>query len=97
MTLSDDSLVKASGDQVSSEVDGEAVSVNLKSGVYYSLNAVGSRIWQLVQETSSVREIRETIVEEYEVEAERCGRDVLRLLNELAAKGLIEVDGASTP
>ena len=97
MTLSDDSLVKASGNQVSSEVDGEAVSVNLKSGVYYSLNAVGSRIWQLVQETSSVREIRETIVEEYEVEAERCGRDVLNLLNELAAKGLIQVDGGSTP
>ena len=95
--LTDDSLVKASGDQVSSEVDGEMVSVNLKSGVYYSLNAVGSRIWQLVQEPSSVRDIRETIVEEYEVEAERCGRDVLRLLNELAAKGLIEVDGARTP
>ena len=97
MTLSDDSLVKASGDQVSSEVDGEMVSVNLKSGVYYSLNAVGSRVWQLVQEPSSVRDIRETIVAEYEVEAERCGRDVLRLLNELAAKGLIEVDGARTP
>ena len=97
MTLSDDSLVKASGDQVSSEVDGEMVSVNLKSGLYYSLNAVGSRIWQLVQEPSSVRDIRETIVEEYEVEAERCGRDVVRLLNDLAARGLIEVDGARTP
>ena len=61
VTLSDDSLVKASGNQVSSEVDGEAVSVNLKSGVYYSLNAVGSRIWQLVQESSSVGDIRATI------------------------------------
>ncbi len=97
MTLSDDSMVKASGEQVSSEIDGETVSLNLKSGIYYSLNAVGSRIWQILQESSSVRDIRETIVEEFEVAAERCERDVLRLLSELAAKGLIEVDGAKTP
>ncbi len=97
MTLSDDSMVKASGEQVSSEIDGETVSLNLKSGIYYSLNAVGSRIWQILQESSSVRDIRETIVEEFEVDAERCERDVLRLLSELAAKGLIEVDGAKTP
>ncbi len=97
MTLSDDSMVKASGEQVSSEIDSETVSLNLKSGIYYSLNAVGSRIWQILQESSSVRDIRETIVEEFEVDAERCERDVLRLLSELAAKGLIEVDGAKTP
>ena len=97
MTLSDDSMVKASGEQVSSEIDGETVSLNLKSGIYYSLNAVGSRIWQILQESSSVRDIRETIVEEFEVDAERCERDVLRLLSELSAKGLIEVDGAKTP
>ena len=97
MTLSDEAVVKASPDQVSSEVDGETVSLNLRSGVYYSLNAVGSRIWQLLQESRSVRDIRAAIEREYEVDAERCERDVLRLLNELDAKGLIEVHGANTP
>ena len=53
--LSDDVLVKASGNQVSSEVNGEAVALNLKSGVYFSLNAVGSRIWMLTLMAPSIR------------------------------------------
>ena len=97
MTLSDDAMVKASGNQVSSEVDGEIVSLNLKSGVYFSLNKVGSRVWQLLQESSSVGDIRATIEREFEVDTEQCERDVQRLLNRLAAKGLIEVHGANTP
>jgi hypothetical protein len=96
MTLSDDAVVKASGAQVSSEVNGEAVTLNLKSGVYFSLNAVGSRIWQLLQKPSSVGDIRAVIEREYEVEAEQCERDVMSLLNKLASKGLIEVHAANT-
>ena len=96
MTLSDDAVVKASGDQISSEVNGEAVTLNLKSGVYFSLNAVGSRIWQLLQEPSSVGAIRAVIEREFEVETEQCERDVIRLLDRLASKGLIEVHAANT-
>src|SRR2546430_12237463 len=45
--------------------------------VYYSLDAVGSRIWALVQSPRSVREIRDTLLAEYDVPAERCERDLL--------------------
>ena len=98
MTISEETTVVASADQVSSEVGGEMVALNLKSGLYYSLNRVGTRIWQLVQEPRRVGDVRDAIVEQFNVDVERCHRDVLRLIQELADKGLVKViDSASSP
>ena len=65
--------------------------MHLKAGVYYGLNDVGARIWSLLQEPRSVKEIRETILREYEVEPERCDQDVLALIKSLAVEELIEI------
>ena len=85
------SRVVAARDQVSCDVGGEAAILQLASGVYYSLDAVGARIWALLQSPRSVREIRDTLVAEYDVPAERCERDLLGLLEALAAAQLIDV------
>ncbi|KPL12125.1 thymidylate synthase [candidate division BRC1 bacterium SM23_51] len=89
--ISTQSTVVAARDQVSSNLDGEAAILNLKNGVYYGLDPVGARIWSLIQEPTTVAELRDAIVEEYEVEPDRCERDLLALLRDLAAEGLIEV------
>ena len=90
-TISEHAVVVAIRDQVSADLAGEAAILNLKSGVYYGLNAVGARIWSLIQEPKTVEDIRDTILNEYDVEPERCERDLLALLERLAAEGLIEV------
>ena len=89
-TLSDRTIVKAIKDQVSADLKDEAVILNLKNSVYYGLNPVGARIWQLIQEPTSVAALREKILAEYDVEAARCEEDVLTLLEALKAQGLIE-------
>ncbi len=78
-------------DQVSSDLDGEAVILNLKTGIYHGLDTVGTRIWKLLQESKPVKDILDTLILEYEVELERCERDLLALLQKLADEGLIEV------
>ncbi|NET04900.1 MAG: lasso peptide biosynthesis PqqD family chaperone [Symploca sp. SIO2B6] len=85
------SNVVAVKDQVSSDLEGESVILHLKSGTYYGLNDVGASIWNLIQEPKKVSELREAILEEYEVEPEQCEREILELLQQLAAKELIEV------
>jgi hypothetical protein len=89
--MSDRSMVVLSGDQVSSDLGGDAVILHLRSGVYYSLDAVGGRIWNLLREPTSVGDLRDTLLDEYEVDADRCERELLALLQELASEGLIEV------
>ncbi len=94
--ISPHTTVQAVQEQVFCELSGEATILNLKNGIYYGLDRVGSRIWTLLQQARRVQEIRDTLLEEYEVTAERCERDLLALLEQLAAEGLIEIrDGAA--
>ena len=89
--LSLTSIVAATRDQVSSDVGGETILLSMESAMYYGLDSVGSRIWELVRDPIAVVEIRDAIAREYDVDLEQCQADVLAFLQELAAKGLIEV------
>ena len=91
LSITTNSTVVATRDQVTAAVHGEAVILHMKDGIYYSLDAVGARVWQQLQEPVAVHELRDLILEEYEVEAERCERDLLALLGDLAAAKLIHV------
>jgi hypothetical protein len=89
--VSGQSIVVVAQDQISCDLAAEVAILNITSGIYYGLNTVGTRIWKLIQEPRTVHEIRDALLEEYEVESERCERDVLALLQKLASKGLIEI------
>jgi hypothetical protein len=93
--ISDRSVVVTAKDQVSCDLAGEAAILNVKSGVYYGLDPVGARIWNLMQEPRAVAEIQSVITDEYDVEPDRCARDLAELLNKLLAEGLIEVQDGS--
>jgi len=91
------SIVVATRNQVSCDLGGEVAILDVKSGIYYGLNDIGARIWNLIQEPQSVEAICQRILEEYAVEADRCAQDVLTLLRELVGNGLIEVrDGTDS-
>jgi hypothetical protein len=90
-TVSGRSIVVVSQDQISCDLAAEVAILNITSGIYYGLNTVGTRSRKMIKEPRTVHEIRDALLEEYEVEPERCERDVLVLLQELASKGLIEI------
>lgn len=85
------SEVVASGELVSANLDGEVVILGFKSGSYYSLDQVGVFVWDLLQEPRKASELRDAILEEYDVELAQCERDILALLEELATKQLIDI------
>lgn len=89
--ISTSSVVAATKDQVSSDLGGETILLSMQSAMYYGLDEVASRIWELVRDPIQVSEISETIAREYDVERLRCEADVIEFLRELETKGLIEV------
>lgn len=89
--LTPDSTVVVSKEQVSCDLAGEAAILNLKNGVYYGLNPLGARIWNLIQEPRKFGEIRDTLLGEYEVDAPRLESDLRDLLAQLAEQQLIEI------
>jgi Coenzyme PQQ synthesis protein D (PqqD) len=92
--LTGTSTVVAAGEHASANVEDEAVILDLQAGVYYGLNPVGVRVWELVQEPRTVAEVCDAIVSEYDVERDRCERDVVEVLRMMAESGLVRVSDA---
>jgi hypothetical protein len=76
-------------------MNGEVVILDLKSGIYYGLDAVGARIWTLLEEPVSLDAIRQTIMSEYDVDTETCASDVLSFLTQMHDVGLVEITNGS--
>lgn len=91
MTIPELSVISVTREAVHCDLEDEVVILGLKDGVYYGLNPVGSFIWKLIQNPVSVKEIKEAILAEYEVDEETCENDLQELLGDLLDKGLIEL------
>ena len=89
--ISERSTIVVTKDQVSADLSGEAAILNLKTSTYFGLNNVGASIWKLVREPKTVSQIRDAIIQEYDVEPYRCEHDIVELLQELSKHGLIEI------
>jgi hypothetical protein len=89
--ISQDSLVVVSQDQVSSDLAGESVILNLKNGTYYGLNELGSVIWEFIQEPKTVADICDSILQAYEVDSKTCESSVQALLSDLVDAQLVEI------
>jgi hypothetical protein len=72
-------------------VGDETVILDLASGTYYGLDPVGARMWQLMSEGQPLAAVCDTILDEYEVTREALEGDILRLTEELRAKGLVSL------
>lgn len=89
--VSERSTVTAAREQASCDFDGEAVVLDLKSEQYYGLNDVAARIWALIQRPTTVRDIRDAILAEFDVAADRLDRDLAAWLTDMAKEGLVEI------
>ena len=91
LEIKDTTKFSAISQQVSCELADETVVLALDEGIYYGLNPVGRRIWELLTEARTLKEICDVLLNEYNVELERCEQEVRTLLDELSEKKLIEV------
>lgn len=89
--ISPASIVSLSAEQVSADLGGEAAILDLKHGIYYGLDAVGAVVWSLLEIPRTAGEVRDEILERFDVDPDRCWRDLSALLSELASRGLIEI------
>lgn len=85
------SVVVAGDHQVSANLGEEVLVLSLASGKYHRLEGVAARIWSLIREPLPVGEVRNAIVAQYDVDADRCQSDLLELLEDLRERGLVEV------
>jgi hypothetical protein len=86
--------VRIRKDVVFRDLDGELVLLNLRTGVYFGLDRVGTRIWGLIADERSLSEIVGALTADYEVDAETCEADVAQFVATLADNELIDLADA---
>jgi hypothetical protein len=87
MKLSDRIVVPAQ--VMARQVGEETIILDLASGMYFGLDAVGARVWRLMGEGRTLAQICDTMRAEYAVSAEDIERDVLSLAESLCSRQLI--------
>jgi hypothetical protein len=89
MNLPDSVTIPA--DVMSRQVGDECVLLHLATGNYYGLDPVGTRLWRLMSEAHTPADACEILLQEYDVEPARLQADIRKLLDDLAARGLVQL------
>lgn len=71
------------------KVGKETVILDLETGVYFGLDSIGARIWELLSEGINLAGICDMMQLEFEVDRETLEEDVKRLVQNLKDQGLI--------
>lgn len=79
-------------DVVVTELEGEAVLLNLNTKMYYTLNKTGLFIWKRLGEKLSFGEIEAQLQYEYEVTPDKARQSVLDLVNHLHGEKLVKLN-----
>jgi len=70
---------------------GDAVLLDLSSETYFGLNAVGTRVWELLPQRDNLAAVHQTLCEEFDAMPATIERDLLALATQLAQAGLVTV------
>ena len=89
LTLRDS--IAVANDVLFRELDGEAVLLNLKTGIYFGLNGVATRMWELIAQRGSLARVLDALADEYDVEPRVLETDLLDLGRQLCDSGLCEI------
>ena len=91
MTFNGRDVVVRNEQLLTTEVDGEVMAMNVARGECYGLDQIGSRIWAMIEQPRQIEDLCAALMEEFEVDAATCRRDVEDLLQTLRNDGLVTV------
>lgn len=94
--LGPDTMVTRNDEPVAVEVDRSVVMMSIDQGMYFGLEGTGPRIWALLEQPRSVRQLCEALMGEFAVEPEVCRREVCTFLEELRRAQLVRFHDPAT-
>lgn len=88
--MTDNTILSRRMGLMTADMNGSAVMMDIMSGKYYNLGEVGGRIWELLEEPTSVSALIAKLTAEYDVTPDRCRADIEPFLTKLLERGLLE-------
>jgi hypothetical protein len=84
-----DTMLRRDADTLYAQVGSDGVMFNANAGLYHSLNDVGARIWELLETPQTAAQIRDRLLEEFDVEERVCQTAVMDFVGKLLDRGVI--------
>jgi len=76
------------------ELGDELVALDPDGGNCFGFNGVATSVWRSLSEPKSFEQLRDELLDEYEVDRDRCSNELQGLLDDMIAKRLIEKNGS---
>lgn len=73
------------------KIDDEVIMMSLEKGNYYSVNSIGTRIWNIIEQEKNVKEICDTLLQEYDIDKEHCEKAVIAFLEKMKTADLLTI------
>lgn len=77
-------------DLMEAEIGDELVALAPEEGQCFGFNDVATAIWRSLASPKSFNELRDELIETYDVSVEQCTRDLNELLDDMISKGLLK-------
>lgn len=87
--LSDDTRIARAETMVASEVNGEVVILDIDSGLFFQLNPIGSKVWDLLESPATLAQMVAALQAKFNVSAEQCRADVAEFVEKMLERGLL--------
>ena len=81
--------VARNGEWMTASVDDETVMMSVSDGRIVGVNAIGARIWDLIEQPREIGWLREALIAEFDVSSEQCAAELDLFLADLAKRGAI--------
>lgn len=94
MDIAFEQKIIASPEALVSVIAGESVILNCQNEQYYGLDEIGTEMWTKLTTSPTIQSAYETLLQEYDVDAELLRQDICELLGNLKAQGLVEIHAA---
>ena len=93
--ISDDTHFSCPFHVTTNQIEDELVALNLETSFYYGVDGIGTQIWRLlIDENMTITEACVKLLEEYDVDADTCQREVRAFVEQLIDAKLLETVAA---
>lgn len=72
-------------------VDDETLLFNSATELFFTLNEIGSLMWEIMSETTTLRAVYDELTEAYDVPADQLEADIVTFATALTEQGLLVV------
>jgi hypothetical protein len=82
-------VYKRSVDLMEAELGDELVALDPRAGTCFGFNSVATSVWRLLEQPKTFEQLRQSLLDEYEVDPAECSQELQRLLGDMSSRGIV--------